>query len=173
LSGWTLVSSAAPFELDEEYDTANLIFNNTVIPTDGGAAAPTGNVVFTITASTGGNGSITDPGAFNINVGAQKIYTTTPDSGFVVADVLVNGVSVGAVTSYLMTGIAANQTISVTFSSAPAAEVAVAALTEGTVEVLAFTGNNSLFYVIGFALMAIGIAFGSFFLSKTFKKRTN
>ena len=139
-------------------------------------AAPAGNVVFTITASTGGNGSITDPGAFNINVGAQKIYTMTPDSGFVVADVLVNGVSVTAVTSYLMTGIAANQTINVTFSSAPAPAVAVAAITTGTLEVAAITelprtGNNMLFYVIGFALMAVGVAFGSVFIPKALRKR--
>ena len=143
---------------------------------------PAGTAVYNITASADAGGSITDPGAFNINVGAQKIYTMTPDPGFVVADVSVNGVSVGAVTSYLITGIAANQTIHVTFSSPPAGEIVVAGITEEAAEEvievagiqeLPRTGNNMLFYVIGFALMAIGVAFGSFFIPKALRKREN
>jgi uncharacterized repeat protein (TIGR02543 family) len=49
---------------------------------------------------------------------------------------------------------------------APVETVQVAAIQE-----LPRTGNNMLFYVIGFALMAVGVAFGSIFIPKALRKR--
>lgn len=54
----------------------------------------------TITASAGENGSISVAGVYELPYGEEKTYTITPDEHYVVADVLVDGVSVGAVTSY-------------------------------------------------------------------------
>ena len=53
---------------------------------------------FTITASAGANGSITPSGAISVNYGASQSFTITPNSGYHVADVLVDGGSVAAVT---------------------------------------------------------------------------
>lgn len=53
-----------------------------------------------ITASAGENGSISDPGVTQLPYGEEKTYIITPDEHYVVADVLVDGQSVGAVTSY-------------------------------------------------------------------------
>lgn len=69
----------------------------------------------TITATAGANGSISPSGATSVACGGSQAYTITPNSGYAVADVLVNGSSVGAVTSYEFTNVTANQTIHATF----------------------------------------------------------
>src|SRR5439155_1079883 len=53
-----------------------------------------------ISASSGANGSISPSGAVTVNYAASKTFTITANNGYHVADVLVDGGSVGAVTSY-------------------------------------------------------------------------
>lgn len=74
-----------------------------------------------ITATAGANGSISPSGVTNLNCGTNQAYTITPSAGYVVQDVLVDGVSVGAVTSYTFTSVTAGpHTISASFVTAPA-----------------------------------------------------
>ncbi|GAH77647.1 unnamed protein product, partial [marine sediment metagenome] len=49
-----------------------------------------------ITASAGANGGITPSGSVNVNYGGSQAFTITPDTGYHIADVLVDGSSVGA-----------------------------------------------------------------------------
>ena len=70
----------------------------------------------TITATAGPNGSITPSGAVSVNHGANQTFAITPDTGYHVADVLVDGSSVGAVTSYSFDNVTADHTISATFA---------------------------------------------------------
>ena len=51
-----------------------------------------------------------------VNYGADQAFTITPDACYHVADVLVDGVSVGAVTSYTFTNVTANHTIAASFA---------------------------------------------------------
>jgi hypothetical protein len=71
---------------------------------------------YTITSSAGSNGSISPVGANSVNHGGNRGYTITPDSGYHVADVLVDGVSVGAVTTYTFSNVTTGHTISATFA---------------------------------------------------------
>ncbi|MGE5463043.1 MAG: S8 family serine peptidase [Syntrophothermus sp.] len=71
-------------------------------------------ITYTIAATTGANGSITGPAV--VSHGGSARYTITPAVGYHVADVLVEGVSVGAVTSYTFTNVTANHTISASFA---------------------------------------------------------
>ena len=71
---------------------------------------------YTITASAGPNGSISPPGATVVNCGASQAYTITANVGYHVADVLVDGSSVGAVGSYTFSTVGANHTISASFA---------------------------------------------------------
>lgn len=71
---------------------------------------------WTITASAGVNGGVFPAGATGVPDGATPAYVIAPAAGFMVADVLVNGVSVGAVTGYAFPPVHANQTISATFT---------------------------------------------------------
>ena len=78
-------------------------------------------ITFTITASAGANGSIDPTGDVIVDYGTDKTFTITPDDGYVIDDVLVDGVSdPGAVAagSYTFAGITAGHTISATFKSA-------------------------------------------------------
>ncbi len=61
---------------------------------------------YTITASAGTGGSISPSGPVTVNCGTDQSFTITPASCYQIADVLVDGVSVGAVASYTFTGVA-------------------------------------------------------------------
>src|SRR5690606_16215638 len=63
----------------------------------------------------GANGSINPSGTVEVNCGADQTFTITADSGYAVADVLVNGVSVGAVTTYTFENVTEDQAISASF----------------------------------------------------------
>jgi len=72
---------------------------------------------YTITASAGSHGSISPSGNVTVNQGSDKSFTITPDSGYSIDDVLVDGSSVGAVSSYIFSNVNENHTISATFKS--------------------------------------------------------
>jgi len=71
---------------------------------------------YTIRADAGSGGSIDPSGVLVVNKGTDKTFTIMPDDGYYVADVLVDGASVGAVTSYTFTNVTADHTIEATFS---------------------------------------------------------
>ena len=71
---------------------------------------------YTITASAGANGSIDPSGNVNVNPGGSQAFTITPADCYHVADVLVDSISVGPVTSYTFTNVTANHAISASFA---------------------------------------------------------
>ena len=71
---------------------------------------------WTITASAGAGGSITPNGAVAVVEGASQSFSIAPASHYQVADVLVDAVSVGAVTSYSFNSVAANHTMGASFA---------------------------------------------------------
>ena len=73
-----------------------------------------------IVASSGANGSVSPSGSTSVAYGADQTYAIVPAGGFRVQNVLVDGASVGAVTSYPFTGVTAGHTISATFEPIPA-----------------------------------------------------
>ena len=72
---------------------------------------------YTITATAGNGGSITPDGANVVMSGSTVVYTITPATGYEIADVTVDNVSVGAVATYTFENVAANHTIAATFSA--------------------------------------------------------
>jgi len=68
-----------------------------------------------IAASAGTNGSISPAGDVSVNYGASQTFAITPNTGYHVSDVLVDGSSVGAVTSYTLNNVTAAHTISASF----------------------------------------------------------
>ncbi len=75
--------------------------------------------VYTIVASAGSGGSISPSGNVPVNCGSDQAFTIVPDACYTIADVLVDGVSVGAVASYTFTNVQANHTISASFTPSP------------------------------------------------------
>ena len=79
------------------------------------------NPTYTITApddmvSPGPNGSISPTGISTVLGGTGKLFTITADPGYHIVDVLVDGVSIGATTSYTFVNVQGNHTISATFA---------------------------------------------------------
>jgi hypothetical protein len=70
---------------------------------------------FTITAIAGSNGTITPSGAVTVNYGGSQTYTITAHAGYMVENVQVDGVFVGAVTSFVFANVTSNRTIIATF----------------------------------------------------------
>jgi hypothetical protein len=75
--------------------------------------------VYTITATAGANGTISPAGVTTVNRGGSQTYTITPNAGYMVQRVLVNGAYKGGVTSYTFTDVTWNSTISVSFMRIP------------------------------------------------------
>jgi hypothetical protein len=121
------------------YIFSNISANHTISVTF--APVPT----FTITASTGANGSISPNGVTTLTSGGSQIYTITPASGFQIASVLVDGVSQGAVGTFTFSAISANHTISATFSvvNTPTFTINSSAGTNGSISPNGVTTLNS------------------------------
>jgi hypothetical protein len=77
----------------------------------------------TITASAGAGGSISPSGAVVVPSGGNQTFTITPNSCFSIADVLVDGSSVGAVSSYTFSNVTTNHTIAASFVAGVTASV--------------------------------------------------
>ena len=82
--------------------------------------------LYTITASNGPNGTITDNGAVSVVPGDKETFIITPAPGFVVDAVIVDGQPVTTDTSYTFTNVTANHTIAVSFT--PSAEQCILSL---------------------------------------------
>jgi len=86
------------------------------------APTPAGNpfnVNYTVRASAAANGAISPSGAVSVTAGTNQAFQITPATNFLVADVQVDGSSVGAVTGYTFTNVLTNHTITATFTSDP------------------------------------------------------
>ena len=140
LEGSTLKPNAGTLEWIDE--SGNALPGNTVIeanktymwrfmPTDGNYTVLTGSIelyhksssggggwyysYYTIKATAGASGSISPTGWTSVREGWDQTFTITPDKGYAVAKVLVDGKSVGAVTSYTFKNVTKDHTIEAVF----------------------------------------------------------
>ena len=136
----TLKPNAGTLEWIDE--NGNALPGNTVIeanttykwrftPTDGNYTVLTGSIELyhksssggggwyysyhTIKATVGANGSISPSGWTSVRDGRDQTFTITPDKGYAVAKVLVDGKSVGAVKSYTFKNVTKDHTIEAIF----------------------------------------------------------
>jgi len=85
------------------------------VTTDHTIAATFAPKPYTISASTGDYGTINPSGDVAVSCGADQSFSVTPDSGYVVDDVEVDGTSIGPVSSYAFTAVHGNRSIHATF----------------------------------------------------------
>ena len=74
-------------------------------------------ILRTITTSTTGNGTISPNTTVTVVDGTDQTFTFTPGVGYTVANVIVDNVPQGKMTSYTFTNVTTNHTIDVDFSS--------------------------------------------------------
>jgi hypothetical protein len=116
----------------------------------------------TLTANADANGSISPQGMVNVSYGGSQIFSINPNSGYQVADVKVDGASVGAVTSYLFSNVLSNHTIQASFKLPAAYTLSVAKSGTGTGTVSSNPGGTTFNAGTGVTLTATSDASSSF-----------
>ncbi len=120
--------------IPEAYQTANVQFafryqtkigntggctvfiDDVKLTASGGSQTPDEPTAFTITASAGQGGSISPNGAVSVKKGESQSFTITPSANYEIADVKVDGKSVGKQTSYTFENVTEAHTIAATFT---------------------------------------------------------
>lgn len=109
--------TAAAMALQESFDGWD--FDTTwQISVDGSYDYPTLALGGAIRSTAGAGGSVSPFGIACLASGGSQTYTIAPEAGYVVGDVLVNGASVGDVSSYTFTGVHTSHTIEASFEAA-------------------------------------------------------
>ena len=90
--------------------------DNVKLTTSGGGTTPVEPTTYTITASAGQGGSISPNGSVFVAKGADQKFTITPSEGYEIADVQVDGQSVGKKTEYTFENVTKAHTIAATFT---------------------------------------------------------
>ena len=73
---------------------------------------------YTIKATAGAGGSISPSGNVSVREGRDRTFTITPDKGYAVSNVKIDGKSIGAVKSYTFENVRRNHAIEVIFTKA-------------------------------------------------------
>ncbi|MDF3001289.1 MAG: hypothetical protein K0Q48_1408 [Bacillota bacterium] len=93
--------------------TVGITFTVQAKPSSGrGRYSPT---YYTISASSSTGGSISPSGSNSVEYGSNATYAITADKGFKIEDVLVDGISVGTVSTYTFKNVSLAHTISASF----------------------------------------------------------
>lgn len=113
--GWyTAASGGAMITTDTEFDKNTTVYAHwTYTGSSGGSSS--GRTYHTIKASSDSNGSISPSERVSVRHGRDQSFTITPDKGYEIAKVLVDGKSVGAVESYTFKNVTKNHTIEAIF----------------------------------------------------------
>ena len=105
------------------YVFKNLRANHTIAANFTATALPT----FIITATAGAGGSITPSGNVSVDSGANQAFLVIVGTGYQIADVLVDGASVGAVANYTFHNVVADHTLTASFKLIPTGKLVIAA----------------------------------------------
>ena len=88
------------------------VYSNYVRAVRGGQS---GSFDYSIISTAGTGGTISPSGTVGVNSGGSVTFTITPDSGYQIADVKVDGDSQGAISSHTFTNVTRNYTILASF----------------------------------------------------------
>ena len=114
--GWYMErTGGAPVTTDTEFFASTTVYAHWTAIGGGSGWYDSTRV---IKASAGTGGSITPSGNVSVRMGADQTFTITPDGGYAIADVKVDGRSVGAVRSYTFENVSSAHTIEVSFGPA-------------------------------------------------------
>lgn len=89
-------------------------------------------VYYTVTVVCGDGGKAFPDGMNRMKAGSSRFFTFTPNPGFMVSDVTVNGASAGAVSGYRVSGLSGDITLEVFFEPVSAASPETSSQAEPT-----------------------------------------
>lgn len=120
ITGYTISGSATKTVEAKAGDTYTVTFIYTKNSTGGGSSSGGGDSStvssYTIKASAGNGGIISPSGNVSVKRGDDQTFVINPVNGYRIADVIVDGKSVGAVSLYTFENVRANHTIEVVFT---------------------------------------------------------
>ena len=112
--GWyTEKSGGTEITTDTEFPADTTVYAHWTYTGGGGSS---GYSYYTIKATAGTGGSISPSGNVSVREGADQTFTITPDKGYAVANVKIDGKSIGAVKSYTFENIKRAHTIEASFT---------------------------------------------------------
>ena len=103
-------------EIGTKTYTLTILRNGGTGGNEGGGGS--GYSYYTIKATAGTGGSISPSGNVSVREGRDQTFTITPDKGYAVANVKIDGKSIGAVKSYTFENVSRTHTIEVIFMKA-------------------------------------------------------
>ena len=103
-----------------------------------------------ITATADEHGTIEPAGTITVPKGESKTFTITPDSGYRIKDVLVDGVSVGAVSTYTFEDVVENHTIHATFARKHTPTPSTPTVEIPDDDALGLNTTNHFAYIVGY-----------------------
>ncbi|MBM3303414.1 MAG: hypothetical protein FJY85_26140, partial [Deltaproteobacteria bacterium] len=107
---------------------------------------------FVITATGGAGGTVNPSGAVNVTQGGQKNFAMTPNAGYYIAEVKVDGVSKGAVSTYTFTNVTAAHTIVAAFGALSSNQYALTINQAGTGSGTAASNPSGVVFPAGTAV---------------------
>ena len=114
--GWyTKKSGGTEITTDTEFFADTTVYAHWTYTGSGGGS---GYSYYTIKATAGAGGSISPSGNVSVREGRDQTFTITPDKGYAVANVKIDGKSIGAVKSYTFENVRRTHTIEVIFMKA-------------------------------------------------------
>ena len=114
--GWyTKKSGGTEITTDTEFFADTTVYAHWTYTGSGGG---NGYSYYTIKATAGAGGSISPSGNVSVREGRDQTFTITPDKGYAVANVKIDGKSIGAVKSYTFENVRRTHTIEVIFMKA-------------------------------------------------------
>ena len=114
--GWyTEESGGTKITTDTEFPADTTVYAHWTYTGGGGSS---GYSYYTIKATAGAGGSISPSGNVSVREGRDQTFTITPDKGYAVSNVKIDGKSIGAVKSYTFENVSRTHTIEVIFMKA-------------------------------------------------------
>jgi hypothetical protein len=98
---------------------------------------------YSITASAGANGTISPNGAVSVNKGASQTFAITPNAGYRINELRVDGALVASAATYAFTNVTTNHTIAVSFTPVTYIITASSADANGTISPTGAVSVNS------------------------------
>ena len=130
---------AATFVAASTSTTSTTAGSSTTSGSSGGGQAS--SLTYSISAAFQGSGSISPSGTISVSSGSSSKFTITPDTGYQISNVEVDGASVGAVTSYTFANVSANHSIQATFS---AKQCSISASVQGNGGTISPSGTSTV-----------------------------
>jgi len=137
------VPADSPTETTWSSSVTGLVSGNnsiTISATDlaGAVTTVTANIAvnvatYTLKAAAGANGNISQPGISSVAAGTSRTYNITPNAGFKVAALVVDGVTLPAASSYSFNNVTANHYINAYFTPLASYSIKAAAGANGSI----------------------------------------